>query len=145
MLENRKSIKKIKSKSAYSLFTFYFSSSLDSPAGSTQEMTHGRAVAGVQQQSSVVPSSVGSLSTLTTNVSSTTLSGSDNASHFGQTYEDSDFETEPDPPDWRLAISQDDLARLKPKERKRQDVINGKIQLLDVCPINGIGVDITIF
>ena len=99
---------------------------MDSPAGSTQEMTHGRAT-GVQQQSSVALSSVGSLSTLTTNASSTTLSGSESASHFGQTYEDSDFETEPDPPDWRLAISQDDLARLKPKERKRQDVINGEI------------------
>ena len=39
---------------------------------------------------------------------------------------DSDFEAERDPPDWRPKMSQDELARLKPKEKKRQDVINGK-------------------
>ena len=75
------------------------------------------------------PSTTGSLSTLTPNASNTTLSSGVESvgPHFqAQTYEDSDFETEPDPPDWRLSISADDLAKLKPKERKRQDVINGK-------------------
>jgi hypothetical protein len=43
-----------------------------------------------------------------------------------QIYWDSDFETDPDPPDWRLAINQDELNQLKPRERKRQDVINGE-------------------
>ena len=102
----------------------FFSSSLDSPAGSTQEMTHGRQPPVVQ---AVAPASVGSLSTLTTNASSITLSASsETSSQFQQqTYEDSDFDTEPDPPDWRLSISQEELALLKPKERKRQDVING--------------------
>jgi hypothetical protein len=85
-------------------------------------MTHGRP--GVTQPTA--PSSIGSLSTLTTNASSSTLSGIEVGSQFQQqTYEDSDFDTEPDPPDWRVAISQDELAKLKPKERKRQDVING--------------------
>ena len=42
-----------------------------------------------------------------------------------QSYWDSDFETEPDPPDWRLAIHQEELNKLNPRERKRQDVING--------------------
>ena len=44
-----------------------------------------------------------------------------------ETFWDSDFEAERDPPDWRPNMNQDELARLKPKERKRQDVINGKI------------------
>ena len=39
---------------------------------------------------------------------------------------DSDFDADPqDPPDWRPKMNQDELARLKPKEKKRQDVING--------------------
>ena len=38
---------------------------------------------------------------------------------------DPDFDTEPDPPDWRESISTDDLNKLGPRERKRQDVING--------------------
>ena len=44
-----------------------------------------------------------------------------------ETFWDSDFEAERDPPDWRPNMNQDELARLKPKEKKRQDVINGKI------------------
>ena len=43
-----------------------------------------------------------------------------------ETFWDSDFEAERDPPDWRPNMNQDELARLKPKEKKRQDVINGK-------------------
>ena len=42
-----------------------------------------------------------------------------------QSYWDSDFETEPDPPDWRLAIHQEELNQLNPRDKKRQDVING--------------------
>ena len=38
---------------------------------------------------------------------------------------DSDFEYE-DTPDWRQQMNQDELKRLKPKQQKRQDVINGK-------------------
>merc|ERR1719225_352554 len=41
-----------------------------------------------------------------------------------QSYWDSDFETEPDPPDWRLAIHQEELNQLNPRDKKRQDVIN---------------------
>jgi len=37
---------------------------------------------------------------------------------------DSDLEIENDPPDWRLSISIEQLQKLKPKQRKRQDVIN---------------------
>ena len=48
---------------------------------------------------------------------------------------DSDFEAERDPPDWRPKMSQDELARLKPKEKKRQDVINGKTNKILVCYI----------
>ncbi len=43
-----------------------------------------------------------------------------------QTYWDSDFDTEPDPPDWRLTITTEELRKLRPREQKRQDVINGK-------------------
>ena len=43
-----------------------------------------------------------------------------------QSYWDSDFETEPDPPDWRHTINQEELASLNPREKQRQDVINGE-------------------
>ena len=53
-------------------------------------------------------------------------------SHFPstQTYWDSDFDTEPDPPDWRLSIAQDELRKLSKREQKRQDVINGMFLLV---------------
>ena len=42
---------------------------------------------------------------------------------------DSDFETEPEPPSWRDGMTkdgrQDELNQLNPREKKRQDVING--------------------
>ena len=44
-----------------------------------------------------------------------------------QSYWDSDFETEPDPPDWRHSINQEELAQLNPREKQRQDVINGEL------------------
>ena len=43
-----------------------------------------------------------------------------------ETFWDSDFEAERDAPDWRPKMNQEKLNRLKPKELKRQDVINGK-------------------
>lgn len=84
-------------------------SSLDSPATSMQDMA-GR------------PSASGSTAAAS-EFSATTSSTS--VSQFNtQSYWDSDFETEPDPPDWRLAIHQEELNKLNPRERKRQDVIN---------------------
>lgn len=88
---------------------------MDSPATSMQDMA-------------------GSRSTVTTAASTATASSdlTPTTSQFqqsAQTYWDSDFETEPDAPDWRLSINQDDLSKLNPRERKRQDVINGKRQI----------------
>jgi len=40
-------------------------------------------------------------------------------------YDDSDLETEPEMPPTDTIIAKDILRKLKPKERKRQDVING--------------------
>ena len=57
--------------------------------------------------------------------SSTSSSGSHQLLNR-EAYWDSDFEAERDPPDWRPKMNQDELARLRPKEKKRQDVINGK-------------------
>ena len=48
---------------------------------------------------------------------------------------DSDFDADPqDPPDWRPKMNQDELARLKPKEKKRQDVINGNF-IWNIIPV----------
>ena len=68
------------------------------------------------------PSASGSTAAAASEFSATTSS----SSQFNtQSYWDSDFETEPDPPDWRLQIDQEQLNSLNPRERKRQDVING--------------------
>lgn len=40
---------------------------------------------------------------------------------------DSDMEVEADPPDWQTSVPPDDLASLHPHEKKRQDIINGKL------------------
>jgi len=40
--------------------------------------------------------------------------------------DDSDFETEPDPRDWRLSLGAEQRESLSKKEAKRQDVINGE-------------------
>lgn len=40
-------------------------------------------------------------------------------------YDDSDFETEAELPPLTASIPKDVLRKLKPKEKKRQDVING--------------------
>jgi len=47
-------------------------------------------------------------------------------------YDDSDFETETDLPPLDAVISKDILKKMKPKEKKRQDVINGT-SLLRSC------------
>jgi Rho guanine nucleotide exchange factor 12 len=39
---------------------------------------------------------------------------------------DSDMEAEPDPPDWTRLVSEAELKQLSPREKKRQEVINGK-------------------
>ena len=41
--------------------------------------------------------------------------------------EDSDTEAEPDPPDWTRRVDENVLKSLTPREKKRQEVINGKI------------------
>ena len=74
-----------------------YSSSLDSPATSMQDMAGGRS-----SEAATVASS-----------------------QLSQINWDSDFETEPDPPDWRHSINQEELNQLNPREKKRQDVING--------------------
>ena len=63
----------------------------------------------------------------TTSVTSAASTVHTSSSHLpsSQSYWDSDFDTEPDPPDWRHSIDQDELNQLNPREKKRQDVING--------------------
>ena len=62
-----------------------------------------------------------------TPTSSAAPSGASSAANQDpSTYWDSDFEADRDPPDWRVFMSQEELGKLKQKERKRQDVINGK-------------------
>ncbi len=40
--------------------------------------------------------------------------------------EDSDFETEPDPADWRPLLAPEQRDRVSKREAKRQDIINGE-------------------
>lgn len=42
---------------------------------------------------------------------------------------DSDMEAEPDPPDWTRAVSDTELKQLTSREKKRQEVINGELNL----------------
>lgn len=39
---------------------------------------------------------------------------------------DSDMEAMPDPPQWKQVLSKEVVRKMKPKEVKRQDVINGE-------------------
>ena len=102
------------------------SSSLDSPATSMQDMATG----GPAGRSAPPPASA----LVTTASSSSEVGGIQPAitSHsFPTTIVDwdSDFETEPEPPSWRDGMTkdgrQDELNQLNPREKKRQDVING--------------------
>lgn len=86
--------------------------SLDSPSNS-QEMVH-RTNSGATTTDSVSSNA----STLTTGISS-------NTSSLNHPYDDSDMEAEADPPNWQESVEWDFLKLMKPKEKKRQDVING--------------------
>ena len=54
-------------------------------------------------------------------------------------YDDSDLETEPEMPPTDTIIAKEVYKKLKPKERKRQDVINGMCGLntlaITFCPV----------
>ena len=54
-------------------------------------------------------------------------------------YDDSDFETEPELPPLDASIPKDVLKKLKPKEKKRQEVLNGRWHMLwDLCDVASI-------
>ncbi len=89
---------------------------MDSPAGSQAEMMVTTSTSLKHHDSTVSSSSqpMTIMSTVGGHHHMETVSG------------DSDLDTEADPPDWRLSISQEVLATLSKKETKRQDVINGE-------------------
>ena len=110
---------------------------MDSPGLSLQDVARTSAMAPtstIAQSSSKVTES-SSIASSSTGLPSESLTASSLSPHQSAssradgrdalTYDDSDFEAERDPPDWRPRMDQDDLAKLKPKEKKRQDVING--------------------
>ena len=121
-------------------FYFYFySSSLDSPGLTFQNEPRSSAMASAS--AIATPNSISKATDSPSITSSGTISGPNEStsilaqqSSSGSQYSmpnqhefwDSDFDADPqDPPDWRPKMNQDELARLKPKEKKRQDVING--------------------
>ena len=119
-----------------SFLLFLYSSSLDSPHFGSKDVVTGNS--GAQAHSTVTTSKANDIAV---NATGTPHESVAHASSMQQppyppdkhqinkdAFWDSDFEAERDPPDWRPNMNQDELARLKPKERKRQDVINGKIR-----------------
>ncbi|XP_042905451.1 rho guanine nucleotide exchange factor 11 isoform X2 [Parasteatoda tepidariorum] len=82
--------------------------SLDSPSNSS-EMVHR------------TPTSV-SVDSAPPNV--TSVSGMLSGSHGLSSMDDSDLEADADPPNWQENVNWDELKVMKPKEKKRQDVIN---------------------
>ncbi len=80
---------------------------MESPAGSTEMVTASTA--------SFRPSVATTLDQ-TSLSSGTTTMGDD----------DSDFDTDPDPKDWRPSLSKEERDGLSKKEAQRQDVINGE-------------------
>ncbi len=107
---------------------FHSRSSVDSPAGS-QELPGGyrsaTSASQPQPQSSLASASLG---------------GADHHHHhhhgghhhqhlFIAPDDDSDFETEPDPADWRQSLDKERRDRLDKRETKRQDVINGQFRI----------------
>ena len=103
----------------------FFSSSLDSPAGSLQEMGphsrhshHGHHPHHSTDRQTTVPAAASPVAAAT----STSAAAAADPSSLN----DSDFEAERDPPNWRVFISQNELDKLTRKERNRQDVINGE-------------------
>ncbi|XP_076337341.1 uncharacterized protein LOC143239760 [Tachypleus tridentatus] len=67
---------------------------------------------------------------------STFSSSSSSLSHLLQ-LDDSDLEAENEPPKWQENVNNNVIRNLKPKEKKRQDVINGKYQFHLSCNIAG--------
>jgi len=53
-----------------------------------------------------------------------------------QIQEDSDFEVEPELPSLKQVLGEDAVRKLKPKEKKRQDVINGSLLYTSFGPLN---------
>ncbi|KFM79191.1 Rho guanine nucleotide exchange factor 11, partial [Stegodyphus mimosarum] len=88
------------------------SNSLDSPSNSS-EMVH-RTPTSVSADS--VPANFAPSSGIT--------SSSGHSTGTMHTYDDSDLEAEADPPNWQENVDWDVLKVMKPKEKKRQDVIN---------------------
>ena len=108
----------------YKKYLQFCSSSLDSPAGSLQEMgPHSRhSHHGGHAQTSTTASATAA------SASAAAAAAAAAAATDPSSLNDSDFEAERDPPNWRVFISQDELDKLKKKERNRQDVINGTSQ-----------------
>ena len=102
---------------------YTISSSLDSPATSMQDMASGAGGRPAPPAHALV----------TTASSASDLGHAITSHSFPTTIVDwdSDFETEPEPPSWRDGMSkdgrQDELNQLNPREKKRQDVINGNL------------------
>ena len=124
-------------------FLFLYSSSLDSPGLSLKDVTgsSGMPAASIATTStskatdstSIASSitagqneTVAPISSLSHQLYPSSASSGHSSMSNRETFWDSDFEAERDPPDWRPKMNQDELARLKPKEKKRQDVINGR-------------------
>ena len=118
---------------------------MDSPAGSQQEITATSSVTSAIPSTSATSSSAASAIHRPAS-SSSTATGASDAHHHYHTIDgddadvlssaaagedvlaDSDFDTEPDPKDWRLSLPQEELAKLSKKETQRQDVINGGLE-----------------
>ena len=49
---------------------------------------------------------------------------------------DSDLEAEPDPVDWTKGVDEEVLKQLSAREKKRQEVINGKWQFIFMLTID---------
>ena len=129
----------------YSFFLFIYSSSLDSPGLSIKDVggSVGMATASIATTSTSTSKGTDSTSIASSITASTNEAVASNSSLPPQLYQssassghssmlnrdtfwDSDFEAERDTPEWRPKMNQDELGRMKPKEKKRQDVINGK-------------------
>ena len=93
------------------MFTIFHSSSLDIP-GTTSMQDMGR-------------DADSSSGTVVTAAAASTASTSSTQFTTQSFWADSDFETEPEPTEWRANIDPEELRQLNPREVKRQDVING--------------------
>ena len=114
-------------------FQFLYSSSLDiindpQAASSSVSTTASRPT---ESTTPSISTSVGQSDVPPSNLSQPQLFGSEKHTLDidKETFWDSDFEAERDTPDWRQKMNQDELKRLRPKQQKRQDVINGKSKL----------------